>query len=607
MPIKQCKLPDGGDGWQWGDAGKRYADRADAEKQAAAAHANGYTGDEWSEEARKAALEARRAKSGGNKEDDHDKEKEQHEISARLKKTTERETAFRHDTNYKRLMEAKKEDKHKIVAEMSPAEAKLHLERLNSAPGDDPAARKALESKIQAHDALALDKASVRTIDVDGHLHIAESNISKATVNPYIGREIPDWKELGLDGDRIYYLLRDPAELKKAVDTFDGKPLLFKHRPVDADDHAYDTVVGAVYNPVFDAPFLKAELVVWPGKAIDAIEDGSKQELSCGYRYKADMTSGVYQGQAYDGVMREIQANHVALVAEGRAGPEVVVGDSNGEIIMSKTVLSRKAAVAQGALLVYLRPKLAQDAKIDLTPILAKITKDNFKDSKPSIITALSERTKGKLAQDASIDDAGSLLDSIAALDIAEDEEKDMPKNAAEDDWDDEDDKKEKAKDKKKSAKDADMDDDKEDDKDEEEQEPKGKAKDKKKGAKDGEPDDLVTKPAMDAAIASAVKTATASAIKTQRDIRDAERVARPYVGELAIAHDSAIDVYRTALDAMGIKTDGINELIALKTILEMQPKASDPKAKAPRVAMDAAGAKSFSEMFPDSAKIRIM
>jgi hypothetical protein len=503
MPIKQCKLPSGSDGWQWGDSGKCYADRADAEKQAAAAHANGYTGD----------------------------------------------------------------------------------------------------------DALALDKASVRTVDQDGHLHIAESNISKATVNPYLGREIPDWKELGLDGDRIYHLLRDPEELKKAVDTFDGKPLLFQHRPVDAEDHAYNTVVGAVYNPVFDAPFLKAELVVWPGKAIDAIEDGSKQELSCGYRYKADMTPGVYQGQAYDGVMREIQANHVALVAEGRAGPDVVVGDSNGEIIMSKTVLSRKAAVAQGALLVYLRPKLAQDAKIDLTPILAKITKDNFKDSKPSIITALTERTKGKLAQDASLDDAGSLLDSIDALSIAEDEwpDKDKDKAKGEDEWDDEDeDDKKKAKDKKKSAKDADLDDDKGDDKDEEEQEPKGKAKDKKKGAKDGEPDDLVTKPAMDAAIASAVRAATASAIKTQKDIRDAERAVRPYVGDLAMAHDSADEVYRTALDAMGIKTEGINELIALKTILEMQPKASDPKSK-PRVAMDAAGVKSFSEMFPDAARIRIM
>ncbi len=45
MPIKSCTLPDGGSGWKWGDSGTCYADRADAERQAAAAHANGYTGD----------------------------------------------------------------------------------------------------------------------------------------------------------------------------------------------------------------------------------------------------------------------------------------------------------------------------------------------------------------------------------------------------------------------------------------------------------------------------------------------------------------------------------------------------------------------------------
>lgn len=41
MPIHQV---DGG--WQWGGRGKVYKDRADAERQAAAAHANGFTGDE---------------------------------------------------------------------------------------------------------------------------------------------------------------------------------------------------------------------------------------------------------------------------------------------------------------------------------------------------------------------------------------------------------------------------------------------------------------------------------------------------------------------------------------------------------------------------------
>jgi hypothetical protein len=40
MPIHKVK-----GGWQWGNHGKVYKDRAGAEKQVAAAHANGYRGD----------------------------------------------------------------------------------------------------------------------------------------------------------------------------------------------------------------------------------------------------------------------------------------------------------------------------------------------------------------------------------------------------------------------------------------------------------------------------------------------------------------------------------------------------------------------------------
>ena len=76
---------------------------------------------------------------------------------------------------------------------------------------------------------LAFDRASVRTYDRDGRLHVEISNISKATVNPYIGREIPDWKALGLDPDKVYKLLRDPDELAKAAPTFNNIPVLSRH------------------------------------------------------------------------------------------------------------------------------------------------------------------------------------------------------------------------------------------------------------------------------------------------------------------------------------------------------------------------------------------
>jgi hypothetical protein len=179
--------------------------------------------------------------------------------------------------------------------------------------------------------ALAFDR-SVRTIDSDGRLHVQVANISRACVNPYGGHEIPGAAALGLDPSRVYQMFRPPEELARAAPTFRNSPLLSEHVMATADDHRPDSVVGAVGTDVrFLAPYLQASLVVWASDAITAIEDGSQRELSAAYRYVPDMTPGIYQGERYDGRMTQIEGSHVALVAEGRAGAQVVVGDSKLE------------------------------------------------------------------------------------------------------------------------------------------------------------------------------------------------------------------------------------------------------------------------------------
>ena len=187
---------------------------------------------------------------------------------------------------------------------------------------------------------LALDKDSVRTMDRDGRMHVAETNICKACVSPYRGDEIPGWDEdththaLGLDPDKIYKLLRDPEELEKATPTLNGVQLLKKHNPVDAKDHKpYDTVGSVGTTAKYEHPYVRNGLTVWSGDDIGGIESKDKHELSPGYHYRPDMTPGKYDGEPYDGVMRDIHFNHVALVENGRQGPDVVVGDSAGELM----------------------------------------------------------------------------------------------------------------------------------------------------------------------------------------------------------------------------------------------------------------------------------
>ena len=94
------------------------------------------------------------------------------------------------------------------------------------------------------------------------------------------------------------------------------------------------------------------------------------------------MTTGTYDGVEYDGVMRDIIGNHVALVEVGRAGSDVVVADSNpfNEAIPMKQQQRLNAAQAQARQALG----LAEDADLSkLTPILMSLmAKDEDTDDK---------------------------------------------------------------------------------------------------------------------------------------------------------------------------------------------------------------------------------
>lgn len=275
------------------------------------------------------------------------------------------------------------------------------------------------ERKVGAVDEkIALDRASVREVDQDGRLGVEITNISKANVCPYVGREIPGAEELGLDPDRIYFLLRDPEELERAAESFNNLPLLSQHVPVFAADYSETAkryVVGATgSDATFERPYLRNSLKVWDGRAIAAIKSGEQKELSAGYHYRPDMKAGEYEGVKYDGVMRDIVGNHVALVREGRAGADVVVGDSREDVnIMTAKLMTRQAAMAIGVIAPFVRSKLAADSGVDLRPILVGLRADDFKTRKPLILRAIRKAVKGKLAKDATIGEVAELLDMI--------------------------------------------------------------------------------------------------------------------------------------------------------------------------------------------------
>lgn len=268
---------------------------------------------------------------------------------------------------------------------------------------------------------LAFDR-SARTYDADGRLHVALTNISKAAVNPYMGSEIPGYKELGLDADKIYQLLRAPEELAKGAASFNNIPLLSKHIPVSADDPKKEIVVGSTgTDAVFNEPFLQNSLVVWDAEAIAGIETKEQCELSCAYRYIPVMTPGEYEGQAYDGIMTNLIGNHVALVEVGRAGRDVVVSDEDPFQYLETNTMSKEKKALED----YLKPKLAQDQSIDLAELL-KLSKlaldaESEEDDEEKVAEDEDEDEddKDKPAEDEDEDDDEDDEDSKAAMDAA--------------------------------------------------------------------------------------------------------------------------------------------------------------------------------------------
>jgi len=179
---------------------------------------------------------------------------------------------------------------------------------------------------------LALDRATARSYDASGRLHVAACNICTAGVSEYLGSEIPNASALGLSLDRRYKLLRPAEELSKpeTIRSANGLPILSVHEPHDARSHQPELVIGATgTDAAWRAPFLQVGLVFWPEHSIKMIAEEIRRELSPGYSYDPVVDEpGTHRGEHYDIWMKNILFNHVALVDAGRQGPQVVVGDS---------------------------------------------------------------------------------------------------------------------------------------------------------------------------------------------------------------------------------------------------------------------------------------
>lgn len=183
---------------------------------------------------------------------------------------------------------------------------------------------------IQKYQSFAPTMDSARVQDINGWIEIKDNPISRVGVFPYLG------KQVGHDfpPDQVVMVLRPEEELSDpaAIESFKLIPWIDEHvmlGPTESgmlppEKKGIEGVIGE--NVRYENGKLLANIKVFSDNMDDLIE-GGKRELSAGYRCFYEKSSGVWNGQRYDVIQRGIRGNHLALVTQGRMGPDVAVLD----------------------------------------------------------------------------------------------------------------------------------------------------------------------------------------------------------------------------------------------------------------------------------------
>jgi hypothetical protein len=118
--------------------------------------------------------------------------------------------------------------------------------------------------------------------------------------------------------------LRLPEEVFAAdsLATLHLVPVTSEHPkdPVDIDNVRHLSIGTTGQDAKADGDNVVATLQLQDKSAIKDAEEGRRSEVSCGYWCDSEKSPGVYKGDSYDVIQRNIRYNHVAMTVRGRAG-----------------------------------------------------------------------------------------------------------------------------------------------------------------------------------------------------------------------------------------------------------------------------------------------
>ena len=169
-------------------------------------------------------------------------------------------------------------------------------------------------------------KASKRSKDSNGFLIIKDNPIAKAGVFDYLLSELKEG--INPKDDKVVKVYRPFSELVRIKESFANKPIKMHHSWVGEESQTADGAIGSNISADEANEYLRADLIIYNPKLIEAIEKDELVELSPAYTGKEIAENGRYNGEAYEFKQELGEVNHLAVVEIGRSGKDLKIYDS---------------------------------------------------------------------------------------------------------------------------------------------------------------------------------------------------------------------------------------------------------------------------------------
>lgn len=128
---------------------------------------------------------------------------------------------------------------------------------------------------------------------------------------------------------------------EESLASYKGKPIIITHAAGEVDkDNVNREQIGTILSQgMRDGNNVRAEIVI---NDTNAMRRSGLKELSLGYDLELDETPGVFEGQPYDAIQKDIRVNHLALVMNARAGGKARLNIDGRDKLEGGKIMSKR-------------------------------------------------------------------------------------------------------------------------------------------------------------------------------------------------------------------------------------------------------------------------